>query len=280
VVHSHLVQSDAACLLFLNATKKITTIHISKFDSDDGIVSKLLNRFVARWSHKFEARIACSDASRIFMEETKYAHPIVGIDNGVEVPRADSDSFLWSPEKRYRFVHIGRNHPVKDHPTLFRAVALARKKGFPVTIDCFGSGVDDQDLGLRNLLTALNIENAVALKGASESIVERLSDYSAVVISSRYEALPMAGMEALSIGLPVISTDVGNCGELVSDPSWLSSVGDAERLAGNICRIASMDADDWGSLSAESRQLAERKFDVLNTARAYDALVDSLCRLP
>jgi glycosyltransferase involved in cell wall biosynthesis len=59
------------------------------------------------------------------------------------------------------------------------------------------------------------------------------------VLSSRYEGLPLALMEAMAAGCPVVATDVGGVSEVVVDGSvgWLVPPADPRRLAGAINRI-------------------------------------------
>ena len=53
----------------------------------------------------------------------------------------------------------------------------------------------------------MNLENRVFLKGEVENIEEKIEKASIFVLSSKYEGMPNALMEAMALGVPCISTD-------------------------------------------------------------------------
>jgi glycosyltransferase involved in cell wall biosynthesis len=82
------------------------------------------------------------------------------------------------------------------------------------------------------LMDELGLHSRVSLLGPRKDVQSLLSKTKFLVISSRWgEALPMAGLEALARGVPVITTDVGDCKDLVVDPTFLVNPGDASQLA-------------------------------------------------
>lgn len=76
------------------------------------------------------------------------------------------------------------------------------------------------------------------------------------------DCLPIAVMEAMASGLPVISTCVGAISEEVEDgrTGFLTPPGDAERLAGLVMRLAD-DADLRREMGAAGRRAAEERFN-------------------
>ena len=60
---------------------------------------------------------------------------------------------------------------------------------------------------LMNYIKEMNLSNCVFLKGKTDSIKEKIYKAKAFVLSSNYEGMPNALMEALALGVPCISTD-------------------------------------------------------------------------
>ena len=60
---------------------------------------------------------------------------------------------------------------------------------------------------MEKLISQLNMKNRIFLPGKTDNIKEEIYDTSLFVLSSDYEGMPNALMEAMALGLPVISTD-------------------------------------------------------------------------
>ena len=98
---------------------------------------------------------------------------------------------------------IGRLTPQKNFSSLIKAFCLVVKKYPDWELDIYGDGELKEQLAQeihKNELT-----NNVFLKGNTNQIKEKLQEYSIFVLSSIYEGMPIAMLEAISSGLPVVS---------------------------------------------------------------------------
>jgi glycosyltransferase involved in cell wall biosynthesis len=90
-------------------------------------------------------------------------------------------------------------------------------------------------------IAAAGLQRQVRLAGSRslDEVAAWLGAADLFVLSSRYEGLPLALMEAMAAGCPVVATDVGGVGEVVVDGSvgWLVPAADPRRLAEAINRI-------------------------------------------
>lgn len=102
-------------------------------------------------------------------------------------------------------VTCGRLVDQKNHKMLIDAFELVRKKYTEAKLLIYGEG------SLRNELEEIidnkGLKNSVQLHGNSDNIPEVLSKAEIFVLSSDYEGMPNALMEALAVGVPSISTD-------------------------------------------------------------------------
>jgi glycosyltransferase involved in cell wall biosynthesis len=130
-------------------------------------------------------------------------------------------NFLRAPRERTvaprgDLVSVGNLEAVKNHRYLFHVLAAARDRGFRYTLDVFGQGVERGRL--LALAEELGIEDQVRLCGFRRDVPDLLPGYRVYVHASYSESLPLAVMEAMGAGLPVVSSDAGGIPELFDDP--------------------------------------------------------------
>lgn len=104
-----------------------------------------------------------------------------------------------------RFVTMGRLEEQKNHKLLISAFAEVLKVQSDLILDIYGSGTL-KDI-LQQQIDDLGVGDNVRLCGRTENVTETLMKYDAFVMSSNYEGMPNALMEAMGVGLACISTD-------------------------------------------------------------------------
>jgi glycosyltransferase involved in cell wall biosynthesis len=165
-------------------------------------------------------------------------HPGIPLDGAPDVPtdrigRAKARRELGFPPDGALVVAVGSLFPVKDHATLLRAAASLPD----VRIAIAGEG--GEDAALRRLASELAITPRVHLLGQRDDVDRILRAADLFCQSSLSEGLPLAIIEAMAWGLPVVATRVGGVPELVQDGATghLVPPGDSEALAAGIRRI-------------------------------------------
>jgi glycosyltransferase involved in cell wall biosynthesis len=113
-------------------------------------------------------------------------------------------------------VSVGNLEAVKNHRYLLRVLAAARDKGYVYSLDVFGEGVERARL--LALADELGVRDQVHLRGFCNDVPQRLPAYQVYVHASYSESSSLAIMEAMAVGLPVVSSRVGALGELFEDP--------------------------------------------------------------
>lgn len=115
------------------------------------------------------------------------------------------------------FLSVGRLHPVKGHDVLLRAfapVAAARPDARLVIVGEGGFRAELEQLA-RQLGIAPQVEFAGHL--GPDAVRARMATARVFVLPSRSEGLPLALLETMSAGLPVIATRVGGVPEVIDD---------------------------------------------------------------
>jgi glycosyltransferase involved in cell wall biosynthesis len=138
------------------------------------------------------------------------ANKITRIHNGVH--RCNGSVRPSSPTA-VRIVMIGRFSQQKDHAGLLPA--LARLSRLDWTLDLVGDGpLQAQAIALAG---SLGIGNRVRFLGARDDVCELLHAADVSVLISNWEGFPRSILEAMSIGLPVVASDVGGVSEAVRE---------------------------------------------------------------
>lgn len=174
---------------------------------------------------------------------------------------------LAPPTARAKLVAVGNLYPVKDHATLLRAAVR-----LPVArIAIAGRG--SQEEPLRRLAHELGLAERVHLLGLRDDVDTILTAADIFVQPSLSEGLPLAVLEAMAFGLPVVATRVGGVPEAVvdGDTGYLVPAGDPEALGTALARL--IESPDRGrSMGAAGRERAEAGFSVQRMTDTYRQL--------
>lgn len=102
----------------------------------------------------------------------------------------------------------------KDHESLIRAVAQLRDSGCKVTLEWCGAGPDIELA--RQLVLQLGIADCVSIPGRVNDVSKRMARWDAFVLSTHYEGMPYALLDAMAAGLPVVATRVPGVEEVIA----------------------------------------------------------------
>src|SRR5262249_44641086 len=136
----------------------------------------------------------------------------MGVD--LDVFRRTTPYTPAKPGQPLRFFACGRLHPGKRHDLLIKATALLRSEGLDARLTLAGedadSGTGQFRRNLESLAAELQINDFVRLPGSmSEADIRRQLESSHVfALSSDTEALGIVLVEAMAMGVPVVTTDV------------------------------------------------------------------------
>jgi glycosyltransferase involved in cell wall biosynthesis len=135
----------------------------------------------------------------------------------------------------FTLLYVGRLAPPKDHATLLRAVALTRMHHPNVQLWIVGDG--PLEFSLRKLSDELGLKECVTFFGEQADVSPFMLAADLFVMSSVTEGLPVSLLEAMSVGLPAVVTDVGGMGEIarLSGAATLVPSSDPEAMAGALC---------------------------------------------
>ena len=160
----------------------------------------------------------------------------MNIPNGINLQRLSALRDKRPKEIPQVLCLIGRVVPIKDIETFVRAMRTVVNK-LP-NAEAWIAGPEDEDLayaeGCKTLAKNLGLADKVKFLGF-QKIEDILPKIGLGILSSVSEALPLVVLEGYAAGVPVVSTDVGSCKQLVYG---LGPEDQAIGPSGRIVRIA------------------------------------------
>lgn len=197
-------------------------------------------------------------------------------------PAVDPGYFFPAADKRtsgnvLNILSVGNLHWVKGYEYALLAIRKVIEMGTSVQYQIIGDGEAYQNL----LFTIhdLGLQKEVCLLGklSPEQVREKMQSADIFLLSSLSEGISNAVLEAMSCGLPVVTTDCGGMREAVSDgvEGFVVPVRDSNAMADSILKLAEDQAlRDRMGFSARARVLKD--FDLANQSKAFADLYRSI----
>ena len=137
----------------------------------------------------------------------------VVINNPVYIKYNDYDI---TQHRKKVIVNVGRLHNQKNQQLLINAFAEISNIFPEYILEIYGEG--ELKCVLEKQIEKLNLQNRIILKGTTKHLFDEIVNASLFVLSSDYEGMPNALMEAMALGVPCISTDYkpGGVRELIT----------------------------------------------------------------
>ncbi len=179
----------------------------------------LCDRWLAGRTNR--ALFASAQVMRTYQEKTGInPATCTMIPNGVAltVPDANRETLRqqrgWALDERV-IISVGRLSPEKGYEDLLKAFALLAPRTPNVRLVLVGDGA--QRAALQTLQAQLGLNGRVTFAGQQQDVAGWLAAADLYVQPSRREGLPLAVLEAMAAGVPVVATDVGDLAQVIMD---------------------------------------------------------------
>ncbi len=269
-LHSHFTYSSAAICLWAKRLAGLPfsmTLHGADLTFDH--VPDLARKLAAA-----DRLVSISQHNLTYIEQ-HYAdidlHKAIVIPLGVHIgdaPRPKSPRL--EADRPLRLLNVGRLSDHKAQHVLIDACARLRDRGIDFQCEVIGEGPKRQLLEQR--IREAGLEDRVKLLGKRyhHEVFEHLSECDLFVMTSVVEGMPIALMEAMSLGVPVIATRVGGIPELLADGECglLFEPGDDQQLAELVARIAHGEIDA-AMLAQRAWEYLEHHFDLFRNSQRF-----------
>ena len=266
IVHSHLPVAG----FFARMAKVLCKVKV--IYTEHNVIDRLspVMRFAHRATHYLDdAAISCS---RAVADSLRW--PSIVIDNGIRIPNSDFRSAVRDEYRHSLGVEgddcvilcVANLLPKKNHALLVNAFKALLGRGDKALLFLAG-----QDATERHHLETLVAESGSACKvrflGARKDILELLAAADIYCMSSDYEGLPLALLEAMAMQLPCVVTDAGGMGEVVRDAECgvVVPVGDLDGLVSGLVSLVN-NPSERKVLGRKAREAIVRRFSIESCA--------------
>ncbi len=177
------------------------------------------------------------------------------------------DEFLW--------LAAGRLDPVKDYPTLLQTMVE-----LPDSARLVIAGAGPLESELRLLAAQLNLTRRVRFLGFEPDVRRWMQAADGFVLSSRWEGLPMALLEAAVCALPAVATDVPGTREVIADgqTGMLATAGSALALQGAMVRLMRKPVEERRAMGQSARRLVLDRYSLETVLDCWESLYAELLR--
>ena len=180
------------------------------------------------------------------------------VTNTVKIPKT---TVQWSDS--FKVLFMGVLIQRKGVADLLNAVGILKNDGKMNNVKFVIAGSGSEAQKLKNLCTELKINDNVEFVGwtSGQKKTELFESCQMLALPSYNEGLPIAILEAISYGMPIVATDVGDISSAVrnGENGFLIHPGDVVKLATNINKIYT-NKMLYESMNLSSRKLAEENF--------------------
>lgn len=238
LVHSNLfVPGAATALAHAAGARDVPVVFTRHHDLSHHVAGKRVHVAVDAWTARLADHVIAPSAAvaRTLVErEHVPAKRVSVVHHGLEWPRirpAARDASAW----RERWgpsplaVAVGRLDPLKDYPTLLRAVAAARTSTPDLQLVIAGPAGPDAAEQLAAMATAVGLRDAVHVVGHTADVHALIAAADVFVQASRAESFGLAVLEAMGLGVPLAVTTPGGVNEIVAP--WYPAVPAGDSLA-------------------------------------------------
>ena len=177
-----------------------------------------------------------------------------------------------------RIVSIGRLSEQKNQKMLIAAFSKIHKKYPSYSLDIYGEG--PLRTSLQKQIESLKLGDCVKLRGAVSDVHQQIADAKMFVLSSDYEGLSNALLEAMMMGLPCISTNCAGSDEYIEhkQTGLLVNVGDTDAMADAMEYIVTH--PDEASQMGVCAKFKSQSFEKSNVIKQWTNTINSaICKL-
>ncbi len=249
-------------------------------------ITRWVIRASARSSRKAHAIVYNSHTARAQHEALGFAPARARvIDNGFDTERFRPDSAARGAVRAMLGLDvstpliglIARYHPMKGHEVFLQAAALLARRRQDVHFLLVGRDVTPANPALQVQLSAPVLARRVHCLGERSDIPSLTAALDIASSSSWGEAFPNAVGEAMSCGVPVVATDVGDVRRIVGEAGIVVPVGDAERLA-QAWDLLLANPERRKTMGEAGRRRVGERYSLAAMATRYLALYEELMR--
>ena len=257
-------------------------IRNSHFESGGTRLKRLIRKVCAWLSHLLPSSIVCvAESARTVHADAGYdSTRMQVIHNGY-----DPQAFQYSdtarqalrralnlPDDAIVVGSVGRYSAAKDHASFVRAAAVAGREERNAYFLLVGRDLTAANETLVQLIAATGFPERFLLLGERADIAACMSAMDVFCLHSLTEGFPNVLGEAMCVGLPCVTTDVGDASVLLGTTGLVVQKNSVPELASGLLRMLRTPGSDREKLGARARQRIEENFTLAHAVDKFEML--------
>ena len=167
---------------------------------------------------------------------------------------------------------LGRFHAVKDQKNFVRAAGLLATKYPQLRFVMVGRDLDWDNAQLVRWIDRTGCKDRFTLLGERKDVPQWLAAMDIFCLHSRTEGFPNVLAEAMAMGLPCITTHVGDAAMLLDDAGVVVPKENSMALAQGVERLLALDQDARHALGMRAKARVEAEFSMTRARERFEAI--------
>lgn len=211
IIHAHDMRASLMAALSCGEIPLVSHIHNNAFDSRGLSLKSIAYLYAAKkarhifWVSQSAFKGYCFH--QLFKKKSSILYNIVDIDRLYERMQLDTQTY------DYDVTYLGRLTYPKNPQRLMRVFRLLKEKMPDIKIAVIGTG--ELEAETKALAEEYGLSEYVEFLGFQSNPLKILHDSKVMIMTSRWEGTPMCALEAMSFGVPIVSTPVDGLRDLV-----------------------------------------------------------------
>lgn len=266
-VHAPLSERLATLRPYLPNTRLIGWLHNSYnalFGKGASYIGPAkLPHFIYQFKKLEKVIVLCQNDAQLFTQYDKEFTPTVIYNPLTLVPGKPSNG------NSKHFLAVGRfSFQHKGFDLLIKAFKIFSQNEQEWVLDIVGEG--DMEFEYKALIKEFKLEDRIYIHPFTNNIQQYYSNAQVYVLSSRWEGMPLVLIEAMSHGLPIVTSDLPVCKEILGDFGMYFKNSDIQELAQ---RLEDATRIDWQSKSKEAIEIAKR-FNIEHIIKQWKEIIE------
>jgi glycosyltransferase involved in cell wall biosynthesis len=222
--------------------------------------------FLDQWISRVTTHtIAVSDSVKeTLVEQGCNENKISVIFNGLpKPPNTYAPKHEVGKDGPFKVIALGRIDWQKNYEGMLRSVSVLRQNGVNLELNILGSGNQDYFDELKGLQAELDILNYVTWSGRQPDIYKYLNEADLFIHTAIDEACPLVLIETLMYGIPVISSNLGGCRDVLKGFYTGRNPADVTEFANDILEVLS----NLDSAKEYAKSITDAAFERFNPTR-------------
>lgn len=269
LIHAHDMRASFVSALCCGKIPLVSHIHNNAYDAR-GLSPKSIAYLIAGFKARHIFWVSNSSYEgylfhKLFAKKSSVLYNIIDTDQIFAKKAQDGNTY------DYDMIYVGRLTYQKDPQRLMRICALLKERKPDLKVAIVGTG--ELEAETKQLCAQLNLQENVHFLGFQSNPIKMVHDSKVMILTSRWEGTPMCALEAMALGVPVVSTPSDGMRDLIEDGVNGYLHDEDAVLVEKLLKII-LDPDHRQMLSRNTVQ----KFEQINDAPKYQQAIAACYR--